>query len=112
MRKIVQQAIKQVLNLFAIFSIVKKCTHFLFVYLAVSYIIFLVEAVLYGKEKFYGCEKPALIRKIKKFFFNKACMCGFFLNSNTIKAKQTIMDSNFNRIVFLLELHIENKGNL
>ncbi len=39
-------------------------------------------------------------------------MCGFFLNSNTIKAKHTIMDSNFNRIVFLLELHIENKGNL
>ena len=28
------------------------------------------------------------------------------------KAKQTIMDSNFNRIVFLLELHIKNKGNL
>ncbi len=39
-------------------------------------------------------------------------MCGFFFNSNTIKAKQTIMDSNFNRIVFLLELHIKNKGNL
>lgn len=38
-------------------------------------------------------------------------MRGFF-NSNTIKAKQTIMDSNFNRIVFLLELHIENKENL
>lgn len=84
----------------------------MFVYLAVSYITFLVEAVLYGKEKFYGCEKPALIGKIKKFFFNKACMYGFFFNSNTIKAKQTIMDSNFNRIVFLLELHIENKENL
>lgn len=39
-------------------------------------------------------------------------MCGFFLNSNTIKAKQTIMDSNFNRIVFLLESHIKNKENL
>lgn len=38
-------------------------------------------------------------------------MCGF-LNSNTIKAKQTIMDSNFNRIVFLLESHIKNKENL
>ena len=35
-----------------------------------------------------------------------------FFNSNTIKAKQTIMDSNFNRIAFLLELHIKNKGNL
>lgn len=67
--------------------------------------------MLYGKEKFYGCEKPALIGKIKKFFFNKACVW-FFFNSNTIKAKQTIMDSNFNRIVFLLELHIENKENL
>ena len=33
----------------------------------------------------------------------------FFFNSNTIKAKQTIMDSNFNRIAFLLELHIKNK---
>ncbi len=39
-------------------------------------------------------------------------MCGFFLNSNTIKAKQPGMDSNFNRIVFLLELHIKNKENL
>ncbi|EPI60710.1 hypothetical protein HMPREF1580_00272 [Gardnerella vaginalis JCP8070] len=69
MRKIVQQAIKPILNLFAIFPIVKKCTHFLFVYLAVSYIIFLVEAVLYGKEKFYGFEKLALIeRKNKKIF--------------------------------------------
>ena len=37
-------------------------------------------------------------------------MCGFFFNSNTIKAKQTIMDSNFNRILFLLESHIKNKG--
>lgn len=36
----------------------------------------------------------------------------FFFNSNTIKAKQTIMDSNFNRIVFLLESHIKNKENL
>ncbi|EIK79370.1 hypothetical protein CGSMWGv6420B_01311 [Gardnerella vaginalis 6420B] len=35
-----------------------------------------------------------------------------FLNSNTIKAKQPGMDSNFNRIVFLLELHIKNKENL
>ncbi|RIY23704.1 hypothetical protein CJI50_05605 [Bifidobacteriaceae bacterium NR021] len=52
-----------------------------------------------------------LKEKIKKFFFNKACMCGFF-NSNTIKAKQPGMDSNFNRIVFLLELHIKNKRNL
>jgi len=34
-------------------------------------------------------------------------MYGFF-NSNTIKTKQTIMDSNFNRIVFLLELHIKD----
>ncbi|ADB14582.1 hypothetical protein HMPREF0424_0526 [Gardnerella vaginalis 409-05] len=41
----------------------------MFVYLAVSYIIFLVEAVLYGKEKFYGFEKLALIeRKNKKIF--------------------------------------------
>ena len=46
--------------------------------------------------------------KNKKFFFNKACMSDFFFNSNTIKAKQTIMDSNFNRIVFLLELHIKD----
>lgn len=44
-------------------------------------------------------EKPALIGKIKKFFFNKACMCGFF-NSNTIKAEQLGMDSNFNRITY------------
>ena len=29
-----------------------------------------------------------------------------FFNSNTIKAKQTIMDSNFNR------LHVKNKENL
>ena len=50
--------------------------------------------------------------KNKKFFFNKVCMYGFFFNSNTIKAKQTIMDSNFNRIVFLLESHIKNKENL
>lgn len=51
------QAIKPILNLLTIaFPIVKKCTHFLFVYLVVSYIIFLVEAVRYGKEKFYGCE--------------------------------------------------------
>ena len=28
------------------------------------------------------------------------------------KTEQTIMDSNFNRIVFLLELHIKNEGNL
>ena len=53
--------------------------------------------------------KPYTNWKNKKFFFNKACMCGFFFNSNTIKAKQTIMDSNFNRIAFLLELHIKNK---
>ena len=39
-------------------------------------------------------------------------MCGFFLNGNTIKAKQPGTDSNFNRIAFLLELHIKNKGNL
>ncbi|RFT37725.1 hypothetical protein CG399_04295 [Bifidobacteriaceae bacterium NR015] len=65
--------------------------------------------MIYGKEKFYGCENPILIEKIKKFFFKKACMYGFFFNSNTIKAKQTIMDSNFNRIAFLLELHIKNK---
>lgn len=45
------------------FSIVKKCTSFLFVYLVVSYIIFLLEVVLYGKEKFYECEKLTLIEK-------------------------------------------------
>ena len=68
--------------------------------------------MIYGKEKFYGCENPILIEKIKKFFFNKSLYVWFFFNSNTIKAKQTIMDSNFNRIVFLLELHIKNKENL
>lgn len=58
------QAIKPILNLFAIaFSIVKRCTSFLFVYLVVSYIIFLLEVVLYGKEKFYECEKLTLIEK-------------------------------------------------
>ena len=56
--------------------------------------------MLYGKEKFYVFEKPALIGKIKKFFFNKACMCGFFFNSNTIKAKQPGMDSNFIKIAY------------
>lgn len=100
MRKIVQQAIKPILNLFAIFfPIVKKCTHFLFVYLAVSYITFLVEAVLYGKEKFYGCEKPALIGKIKKFFFNKACMYGFFLIVILLKLNRLLW------ILILIELY-------
>lgn len=27
-------------------------------------------------------------------------MCGFFFNINAMKAKQTIMDSNFNRITY------------
>jgi len=72
--------------------------------LVVSYIIFLVEAVIYGKEKFYVCEKLALIGKIKNFSLIKFVCMVFFFNSNTIKAKQTIMDSNFNRIAFLLEL--------
>ncbi|MFU0570786.1 hypothetical protein ACMZ7D_04820 [Gardnerella vaginalis] len=62
--------------------------------------------MIYGKEKFYGCEKPALIVKIKNFSLIKLVYVVFF-NSNTIKAKQTIMDSNFNRIAFLLELHIK-----
>ena len=39
-------------------------------------------------------------------------MCVFFFNSNTIKAEQPGMDSNFNGIVFLLELHIKYKENL
>lgn len=68
--------------------------------------------MLYGKEKFLWMRKACTYWKNKKFFFNKACMCGFFFNSNTIKAKQTIMDSNFNRIAFLLESHIRNKENL
>ena len=63
--------------------------------------------MIYGKEKFYGCEKPALIVKIKNFSLIKLVYVVFFFNSNTIKAKQTIMDSNFNRIAFLLELHIK-----
>ena len=64
--------------------------------------------MIYGKEKFYGCENPILIGKIKNFSLIKL-VCMVFFNSNTIKAKQTIMDSNFNRIAFLLELHIKNK---
>ena len=64
--------------------------------------------MIYGREKFYGCEKPILIGKMKNFSLIKLVYVVFF-NSNTIKAKQTIMDSNFNRIAFLLELHIKNK---
>ncbi len=59
------------------------------------------------KRKILCMRKACTYWKNKKFFFNKVCMYGFFFNSNTIKAKQTIMDSNFNRIAFLLELHIK-----
>ena len=52
------------------------------------------------KKNFYGCEKPALIGKIKNFSLIKLVCMVFFFNSNTIKAKQTIMDSNFNRITY------------
>ena len=39
---------------------------------------FLVKAVIYGKEKFYGCEKPVLIEKIKNFSLIKLVCVVFF----------------------------------
>ena len=41
---------------------------YLMIYLFGAYIIFLVKSVIYGKEKFYGTEKPTLMEKIKKIF--------------------------------------------
>lgn len=41
---------------------------YLLIYLFGAYIIFLVKSVIYGKEKVYGCSKPTLMEKIKKFF--------------------------------------------
>lgn len=61
--------------------------------------------MLYGKEKFYGCEKPALIGKIKKFFFNKACMCGFFFKIVILLKLNSLV-----WILILIESHIKNKG--
>lgn len=45
---------------------------YLMIYLFGAYIIFLVKSLIYGKEKFYGSEKPTLMEKIKKYFFNKS----------------------------------------
>lgn len=45
---------------------------YLLIYLFGAYIIFLVKSVIYGKEKVYGCSKPTLMEKIKKFFFSKS----------------------------------------
>lgn len=42
---------------------------YLLIYLFGAYIIFLVKSLIYGKEKFYGSEKPTLMEKIKKIFF-------------------------------------------
>lgn len=42
---------------------------YLLIYLFGAYIIFLVKSLIYGKEKFYGSEKPRLMEKIKKIFF-------------------------------------------
>ena len=47
------------------------------------------------KRKILWMRKACTNWENKKFFFNKACICGFFLNSNTIKAKQPGMDSKF-----------------
>ena len=45
---------------------------YLLIYLFGAYVIFLVKSVIYGKEKVYGCSKPTLMGKIKKFFFSES----------------------------------------
>ena len=65
-----------------------------------------------GKKNFMYSKSLHLLEKLKIFSLIRLVCVVFFFNSNTIKAKQPGMDSNFNRIVFLLELHIKNKGNL
>ena len=39
------------------------------VYLFASYILFLISAVLYGKDQIYGSKSPILRDKIKGIFF-------------------------------------------
>ncbi|MDO5755487.1 MAG: hypothetical protein Q4P28_04575 [Tissierellia bacterium] len=50
-------------------EVFKIILSYLLIYLFGAYIIFLVKAVIYGKEKFYGCENPTLMEKVKKIIF-------------------------------------------
>ena len=47
-------------------------------YICSDHTFFIVKAVIYGKEKFYGCEKPILIEKNKKFSLIKLVCVVFF----------------------------------
>ena len=62
-----------------------------------------VSRVLYGREKFYGCEKPILIGKIKKFSLIKLVCMVFFLIVILLKLNRLLW------ILILIELHIRNK---
>ena len=62
--------------------------------------------MLYGREKFYGCEKPILIGKIKNFSLIKLVCMVFFLIVILLKLNRLLW------ILILIELHIRNKENL